>query len=281
VFAALLAMAAVIAGAVASVAGFGIGSILTPLLSIYAGTKAAVAAVSIPHLVGTLVRFWFLRRDVNRQVLVHFGVWSAAGGLAGALLHSAASNPVLSAVLAGLLVFAGASALTGFSGKMRFGRRVAWFAGAVSGLLGGLVGNQGGIRSAALLGFALDRQAFVATATAIGLAVDAARVPLYLAADTRGLVQLWPLIALSSAGVLAGTLWGQPLLRRIPEPLFHRVIGALLLGLGGFMLLQAFSGAGFAFLNHFTARDFAGSRGASGPRLTWLPWALVTAPRRV
>ena len=46
-------------------------------------------------------------------------------------------------------------------------------------MLGGLVGNQGGLRSAALLGFRLDRDTFVATATAIGLFVDGARMPIY------------------------------------------------------------------------------------------------------
>jgi len=49
------------------------------------------------------------------------------------------------------------------------------------GLLGGLVGTQGGIRSAASLGAELPRQTFVAAATAVGLIVDAARVPIYLA----------------------------------------------------------------------------------------------------
>lgn len=47
----LLALAAVAAGAIASVAGF-IGSVLTPLLATQVGTKAAVAAVSIPHIMG-------------------------------------------------------------------------------------------------------------------------------------------------------------------------------------------------------------------------------------
>jgi hypothetical protein len=55
---------------------------------------------------------------------------------------------------------------------MRFGRITGYMAGALSGLFGGLVGNQGGIRSAALMGFDINKEAFVATATAIGLVVD-------------------------------------------------------------------------------------------------------------
>ncbi len=55
-FLTLMAVAGLIAGAVASVSGFGIGSLLTPLLSLRVGTKLAVAAVSIPHLAATAFR---------------------------------------------------------------------------------------------------------------------------------------------------------------------------------------------------------------------------------
>jgi hypothetical protein len=77
----LVLLAAVVAGAVASVAGFGIGSILTPLLAWQRGTKLAVAAVSIPHLAGTALRLWRLRGHIDRRVLLSFGLASAAGGL--------------------------------------------------------------------------------------------------------------------------------------------------------------------------------------------------------
>src|SRR5207244_503160 len=116
------------------------------------------------------------------DVLVRFGIPSAVGGLAGATLQSVAGGPLLAVVFGGLLLFAGLGGITGFSQRMRFGARVAWFGGLASGLLGGLVGNQGGIRSAALLGFDVERDAFVATATAVALVVDGARIPVALAA---------------------------------------------------------------------------------------------------
>src|SRR5437667_3080558 len=116
---ALVFLVAVLAGAVASVAGFGIGSILTPLLTWQVGTKLAVAAVSIPHLAGTAVRFWRLRAHIDRRVLLTFGLASAAGGLLGALLHSYAGSPVLAVVLGLLLVFAGVMGLTGLAQRLR------------------------------------------------------------------------------------------------------------------------------------------------------------------
>src|SRR5947209_1713225 len=68
----ILGAVGIAAGAVAGVAGFGIGSLLTPTLALQTGTKLAVAAIAIPHFVGTLQRYWILRRHVDRRVLLGF-----------------------------------------------------------------------------------------------------------------------------------------------------------------------------------------------------------------
>jgi uncharacterized membrane protein YfcA len=236
---ALVLVVAVLAGAVAAVAGFGIGSLLTPLLAWQTGTKLAVAAVSIPHLAGTVLRFWRLRGHIDRRVLLSFGLASAAGGLLGALLHTYANSPALAVVLGVLLVFAGVMGLTGLAERLRFRGPWAWAAGAASGGFGGLVGNQGGIRSAALLGFGLPKEAFVATATAIALVVDAVRMPVYFLVQAEELASIWPLIAVATAGVVAGTLLGERVLRRIPEAVFRKLVAALILALGVLMFFQA------------------------------------------
>ena len=237
---ALLAAVAVAAGALASMTGFGIGSLLTPLLSLRVPLKIAVAAVSVPHVVGTAVRFWMLRGHVDRHVLLTFGLASAAGGLTGALLQSRLGSPVLSGVFGALLLFVAATQFTGAADRMRFGGAVAMLAGALSGLLGGLVGNQGGIRSAGLLGFDMSKESFVATATAIGLMVDAARMPVYAATEGHELSQLAVPLATMIVGVVAGTIAGTWLLSRVPQRRFRPVVALVLAVLGVAMVLQAF-----------------------------------------
>jgi uncharacterized membrane protein YfcA len=235
----VVALVSIVAGAIASVAGFGIGSILTPLFALELDTQLAIAAVSIPHLVATALRFLMLRKSLDVSVLRDFGIASALGGLTGALLHGQAADPVLRIVFGLLLLLAAASELFGLAGRVHLSRNGALAAGTLSGLFGGLVGNQGGIRSAAMLALPLRRDAFVATATAIALIVDGARMPLYFASAGSRLIVEWPLIALSTAGVVAGTLAGRRALQRIPDRLFRALVASLLVLLGTWMLLSA------------------------------------------
>ena len=238
IFEVLLAAVAIVAGGIAAVAGFGIGSLLTPTLAIATDTKLAVAAISIPHLIGTALRFWMLRRHVDRRVLWSFGITSALGGLLGALVHANASSRALSVVFGVLLLIAGVSELSGLIERVRWGRRAAWVAGAVSGAFGGMVGNQGGIRTAAMLGFDVPKEAFVATATAIALFVDAARLPVYLATQWRDIIAIWPLLLIASGGVVVGTVLGRRALGRLPQRTFRRAVAVLLVILGLYMVLD-------------------------------------------
>lgn len=236
---ALLLAAAVAAGGVASISGFGIGSILTPALSLWFDAKLAVAAVSVPHLIGTAIRFWMLKGHVDARVMWSFGLASAAGGLIGALLSIVVRSGWLLGLLGVLLVFVGVSEWTGLSRRLAFTGATAWIAGAVSGLLGGLVGNQGGLRSAALLGFPLPRETFVATATSIALFVDAARMPVYLYTHGEEMWTMRTQMGVMTAGVIVGTVFGGRVLRRIPEDQFRRVVAVLLVALGIALLVRS------------------------------------------
>jgi uncharacterized protein len=229
-----LAILAAAAGAVAAIAGFGIGSLLTPALALAYGTQLAVAAVAVPHMTGSALRLVLLRNYVDRRVLLTFGVTSAIGGLAGALLQGALAGKPLAIVFGAVLVLAGLLELTGWIRQRTWSREAALAAGVASGFLGGLVGNQGGIRAAAMLGFDVPRQSFVATATAAAIIVDAARVPVYLGTMGSAMLAIWPLLAVMTGGVVVGTVAGASLLRQLPEAAFRRVVGVLLVALGVF-----------------------------------------------
>jgi len=78
----------------------------------------------------------------------------------------------------------------------------------------------------------------VATATAVGLVVDAARMPIYLATEQQGLLRMSPLIAVATAGVVIGTITGTSLLARVPQSMFRSTVAVLLLALGAWMIVH-------------------------------------------
>ena len=229
------------ASAVASVTGFGIGSILTPFIAIASGTPLAVAAVALPHVTAAALRLAMLWRSVAWRVLVTFGLASAAGALAGALLRPVFGARGLTLVLGVLLVMTAIATLSGWLERRDVGRTGAIALGAVSGIFGGLVGNQGGVRSGALLAFRLDPRAFVATATASALLVDLARTPIYLLRSRSELAPVATEIGVMTAGVVLGTILGERILRRIPYELFKKLVAAAVGAIGVWLITAAIS----------------------------------------
>ena len=233
----LVALAGLFAGTTASVAGFGIGSLLTPLLALRLGTPTAVAAVAIPHAAATVLRAWRLRHAVDWPLFRRFGVWSAVGGLAGALLFTRLGGPALTRVLGALLILTAVSTLSGWASRVHVPTWAAWGLGLLSGFFGGIVGNQGGLRAGALLGLGLAPAAFVATSTLSGVVVDAVRTPLYVARAGGAVLDAWPLVLAATAGALAGTLLGERALFGLSPARFRQVVGALIGLLGCWLLL--------------------------------------------
>jgi len=224
---------------VAAVSGFGIGSLLTPVLMLWMPTAHAVAVLAIPHAWATSIRWLRLRRDIDAPTFRQFGIASAVGGLAGAALQSRLTSPTLTIVLAVLLAISGTSELV--RQPLPIPKTPAWrlAGGLLSGLFGGLVGNQGGIRAAALLGFRLQPRQLVATATASALLVDAARVPIYVLTSGSVIgarVDLWVPVLV---GVTIGTFVGVPILGHMSTNVYRRLIGALLLLLALSLVLAA------------------------------------------
>ncbi len=232
----LIAAVSFVAGATASVVGFGIGSLLTPVIAVRLGADVAVAAVALPHLAGGVLRGLKLRRAIDWRVVARFGVLSAVGGLIGALVFARLAPAVLARVLGVLLLLTAVAGLTGWTGRWRAKGPVVWILGALSGFFGGVAGNQGGLRAAALSAFGLRPVAFVATSTIVGVMIDVARTPVYLHRFGEDLSGVWLVVAVAVVGVLGGTLAGERLLRRL-SPIRFRVVVSFAIGLLGIWLV--------------------------------------------
>jgi uncharacterized membrane protein YfcA len=240
---ALILAVACMSAALSAVAGFGIGSLLTPVAALALGTKLAVAAVAIPHFLAISMRCWMLRSKIDKKIISTFGVMSAIGAMGGACLHNCIDGFMLTVVFVTVLMVAVASACTKWHHHVHLNKQAAWVVGFFSGSLGGMVGNHGGVQAASLLGlYEIDRDAFVATVTAIGVMSDLVRVPIYFMSESEALLKIWPLIAACCVAVLAGTLMGLNLLKHIPQHAFRRMVVVLVVVLGLVAVVQKSDG---------------------------------------
>jgi uncharacterized protein len=228
----------IVSGATAAVVGFGIGSLLTPLLLTRFSPVVAIAVVSIPHLIATALRMVQHRQATNRDVLVRFGLPSAVGGVTGAWLQASLSESWLFKILGVLLVATAVANLTRGFGGWKPPTPLAVILGLIVGVFGGLVGNQGGLRAAGLLAFDLSPRAFLATGTAVALLIDVARTPIYVSRAADALLALAVPIAVATAGCVVGTIFGEKVFLGLPQERYRQVIGVAVGILGVWLLAR-------------------------------------------
>jgi uncharacterized protein len=236
----LLAVLAVsvVSGATAGVVGFGIGSLLTPLLAARYGTDTAILLVAIPHTAATALRLTRHWAQLDWRFLRWFGSLSAAGGLIGAWIQSQLGVSGLGFVLGALLLATGIANLTEGFGRWKPALSLSPLLGFLSGLFGGIAGNQGGLRAAALLPYGLSPRAFLATGTAVAMAIDLARTPVYLARGGSELGRFWLPILVATMGCLGGTVLGERVMLGLPQARYRRLVGGAVAALGVWLLVQ-------------------------------------------
>ncbi|MGH9787420.1 MAG: sulfite exporter TauE/SafE family protein [Candidatus Acidiferrales bacterium] len=235
----LLCAASLVVAALVVVSGFGLGTALTPLFLLVYDIKTAVFLTAIVHFANTFFRLALFRRHIDWGLLRRFGLLSVIGAVAGSLLQTRIGNPKLELFLGVLLVVLGGIEL--LPARTSGWKLPRWFdlaGGLASGLLGGLVGNQGALRSGYLLNYGLSKEAFIATGTAIAVLIDLSRLPVYGASYGGELAPLWPYLAALVAAALVGTLVGKRLVERLPQEKFRPVV-AVVVALTGLVLIAA------------------------------------------
>ncbi len=234
----LFCTAAFAVAAVMVAAGFGLGTTLTPLFLFVYDVKTAVFLVAIVHFANGMFRLALFRTHVDRRLVVRFGLLAVVGGVTGSVLQKHVANPALEAGLGVLLVVLGGVALVPVRAGWRFPPRLDPLGGFLSGLLGGLIGNQGALRSGYLLNYALPKEAFIATGTSIACLVDVSRIPVYLYNYHADLSGAWPYLTVVIVAAWSGTFAGKRLVEKLSTRWFRTLV-AVLLVLTGIALVFA------------------------------------------
>jgi uncharacterized membrane protein YfcA len=226
--------------------GFGLGTILTPVMAIFFPLEVAIALTGIVHLLNNLFKFSLVFREIDKDVLLKFGLTAIFGAFLGAFLLGKLSEgnilyqynlsgklheiTIIKVVIASLLcifVFLESSSKIK---KIQLEAKYLPFGGILSGFFGGLSGNQGALRSMFLVKAGLSKESFIATGIAIACLIDITRLLKY-SQDVQHLNLETHLNVLIFATLSAflGAYLGRKLLKKVSIQFVQICVAVLLL----------------------------------------------------
>ena len=203
-------LATFVAAALTVPAGFGLATMITPVVFIWLEPHEAVAVVAIVHGSHNAWKLKVLRESVDSSAVRRFGWALVAGALIGALLNTIVdAEPLLLLVGIALVVLPTLSVTERWT-KFRLPETEDRIGGFGSGFFGGLTGHQGALRAMFLQKRLPDKAEYAATAAILALVVDITRIPVYVA--MRG----WQILdsGLLIAGLVLSAILGVQLGKR-------------------------------------------------------------------
>lgn len=244
-----VSLAALVASCLTFFSGFGLGTLLMPVVALFLPVEVAIAVTAIVHLANNLFKLALVGKKADRSVLWRFGAPAVLAALLGAwLLNALTGLPTLfeyqwlgrewsvSMVkfIIGVLILAFVwLELSPRLAKMSFDARYLPLGGALSGFFGGLSGHQGAFRSMFLLKSGLDSQRFVATGVVLAVLVDVARMLVYgwsFSANTMTIQ--WAMVLSASFSAFVGAYLGAKLLHKVTLRTIQRIVSVLLVLIG-------------------------------------------------
>jgi hypothetical protein len=218
-----LAIALVSAG-LAAVTGFGTATVLTPFAALVMPLEEAIVLVAVFHFLANSSRLWLLRSHIHPRTALIFGLPSLAASALGALALTALSGTRPLRLAFGLFLLSySVSALLGRSWRLPSSDRALAAGGLLAGFVSGLIGLGGAIRGAFLIALPLGKEAYVATSASIAVAVDVARLTVYIPWGVLSPASAWllgPLVLCAFAGSWAG----RKALGHLREDVLRRIV---------------------------------------------------------
>ena len=244
-----VSLAALLASCLTFFSGFGLGTLLMPVVALFLPVEVAIAVTAIVHLANNLFKLALVGKKADCSVVWRFGAPAVLAALLGAwLLNMLSGLPTLfeyqwlgrafavSVVkfIIGVLILAFVwLELSPRFANMSFDARYLPLGGALSGFFGGLSGHQGAFRSMFLLKSGLDSQRFIATGVVLAVLVDVARMLVYgwsFSANTAN-VQ-WTMVLSASFSAFVGAYLGAKLLHKVTLRTIQRLVSVLLVLIG-------------------------------------------------
>ena len=176
----VLVIAAFFAAALTVPAGFGLSTMLTPVVLLVLDPHEAVAVVAIVHGAHNSAKYFNLKEHVDFEAIKRYGIWLVIGAIIGALLQNQVEQKPLLIVIGIFLIILPILTVSEKWTGYKIPEANDRIGGFGSGIMGGLSGHQGALRAMFLSRRLTNKMSFAATASVLALCVDLTRIPIYL-----------------------------------------------------------------------------------------------------
>lgn len=229
-------LAAFLAAVFALLSGFGLGTILTPVFILFYDVRVAIFLVALIHLLNNFLKLALFRKHIDLEILKRFGILALVGSFLGAMGQAYIGTLWLKKLVSLVLIGLGAKEWIPEKYHFRFPKSIDPIGGFLSGLVGGLVGNQGAIRSAFLLNYPISKETYIATGVVIACVIDLVRIPVYWISYGHVLAEAWQPLTLLIIVSFSGTIVGANLLGRFSIAHFRKFVSAAIVLMGIYFL---------------------------------------------
>lgn len=233
-----IAQATFVASLLTFFSGFGLGTLLMPVIALFLPLPIAIAITAVVHFANNILKFILLAKESDFSILLRLGlpamIFAMLGAWALELLYTstwaisytflgiAFRMTILKWVIGGvilLFIFVESCPilhLPSYAKKL-------WLGGILSGFFGGLSGHQGAFRTLFLSQNKLSKEVFLATGVTIAVVVDVSRLTLYAQYWDRVIVQ-WDMVVVATFSAFLGTLMGKHFLRKVTIEQINTVV---------------------------------------------------------
>src|SRR5665647_765332 len=227
-----IALLTLLASIIGTLAGFGISTIMVPILLTALPLPQTLLLVGTIHWFNDVWKMLLFREGIRWRLFLAFGLPGIFTSFIGSSLSLRISREILSRALGFFLIVYVFFIIFNRTFKLRQKLSVAISSGALTGFFAGIFGIGGEINAVALSAFNLEKTIYIATAGAISFMIDSTRIATYI----KGGIVLEPAI-LSGFLIfipvsLVGAMIGKRGVERIPQEKFRNVMAVFIFLLG-------------------------------------------------
>jgi uncharacterized membrane protein YfcA len=228
-----LALLTFLAGIVGTITGFGISTVMVPVVLLFLPLPETLLLVGVIHWFGDIWKMYFFKHGFDPKLLLLFAIPGIIMAYVGARMALTLPETLLSRFVGLILLVYVAYLFLKPDFKLKATFLTASLGGAGSGFLGGVSGVGGGaLRAVILTAFNLPKSAYIFISGLTGFAIDASRIATYFFGGTRIASNLTQGLLLFIPASFLGAYVAKKVVNKIPQKSFRSVIVVFLFVIG-------------------------------------------------